>query len=239
MFKNLLDKIISDNGLRTLIVVKIGALLFFYLYDSGQITFGDKQISAQENSEQSQNQNEPSQGDDYLSQLLELPSVDSEDLKKADIARYYELLTRKHSQVKERIETLRERENRLAKLDRSVEQKIKNLEEERRFFVESIQKEKKVKEERLDNIIDFYKKMKPKAAAPVFEKMDKDLVVALFKRMPVKQTTSILQLMDPEKSVEFTEYFGRIKSGKEYDLLKEVNKSLVKEFRDQCDDQTR
>jgi hypothetical protein len=38
--------------------------------------------------------------------------------------------------------------------------------------------------------------------------------------------------MNPEKSVALTEYFARVKSAKEYDLLKELNESLKKEFQD-------
>jgi hypothetical protein len=38
--------------------------------------------------------------------------------------------------------------------------------------------------------------------------------------------------MNPDKSVALAEYFGRVKSGREYDLLKELNSSLKKEFQD-------
>ena len=74
--------------------------------------------------------------------------------------------------------------------------------------------------------------MEPKKAAPVFETMDKDLVVSLFKSMKKKQVTRIMELMDTQKSVEITEYFGRIGSAKEYDLLKEMNQSLRLAFND-------
>ena len=74
--------------------------------------------------------------------------------------------------------------------------------------------------------------MEPKKAAPIIENMDRDLVVALFKAIGQKQITYILEAMDPQKSVELTEYFGRIRSGKEYDLLSEMNKSQLEEFQD-------
>ena len=74
--------------------------------------------------------------------------------------------------------------------------------------------------------------MEVKKAAPVFEKLDKDLVVALFKHFPEKQVTAILAKMDPKRSIELTEYYGRVKSMREYDLLKEMNQSLKKEFAD-------
>jgi flagellar motility protein MotE (MotC chaperone) len=72
--------------------------------------------------------------------------------------------------------------------------------------------------------------MEAKKAAIVFEKIDKDLVVALFNRFPQKQTTQILALMNPDRSVELSEYYGRIKSAKEYELLKEINVALRGQF---------
>ena len=58
------------------------------------------------------------------------------------------------------------------------------------------------------------------------------MTVALFKKLKQKQVTTILENMNPEKSVELTEYFARVKSAKEYDILKELNESLQKEFQD-------
>ena len=60
--------------------------------------------------------------------------------------------------------------------------------------------------------------MEPKRAAPVFEELDRDLAVALFKNLKKKQVTAILEKMDPDKAVTLTEYYGRVKSGAEYDL---------------------
>ena len=74
--------------------------------------------------------------------------------------------------------------------------------------------------------------MEPKKAAAVFEKIDKDLAAALFKNLKQKQVTAILEKMNPDKAIELTEYFGRIKSGAEYELLKEMNNSLLETFKD-------
>ena len=230
--------VVSDRGLKTLIGIKLTALVVLFLYDGGHISFGERPVVAEEGGKRgdvvAENTAQDSMGEDYLGKLLDLPAVDESKLKKDEIARYFELLERKNSQVKERMETLVHREKALKQLEKSVAQKIKYLEEERRLFAESVQQEKKVKKERLENVIEFYRKMAPKRAAPIFEKMDKDLVVSVFKRLPVKQTMGILEKMDAEKSVEYTEYYSRIKSGKEYDLLKEVNQSLVSEFKDHC-----
>ncbi len=42
----------------------------------------------------------------------------------------------------------------------------------------------------------------------------------------------ILEKMSADKSVAITEYYGRVKSMREYDLLKEMNASLKQEFAD-------
>jgi len=166
----------------------------------------------------------------FLDDLLNLPKINTEDAKKDEIGRYLTLIERKQSQIENRIEILRTREEQLKALEGSVDQKIKKLEEEMIFFQGTIQKEKQVQGERLDKLVEFYQKMEPKKAAPVFEKLDRDLIVSLFNRFPQKQTTQILSLMNPDRSVELSEYYGRIRSGKEYELLKEMNLALRKEF---------
>ena len=148
------------------------------------------------------------------------------------MGRYLNLLERKQSQVENRISVLKSREDHLKSLESSLDEKLKKLEEEMDYFQQTIQKEKEVQKDRLDKLVEFYQKMESKKAAPVFEKLDRDLVVALFNRIPQKQTTQILQLMNPDKSVELSEYYGRIKSAKEYEMLKEINLTLRKEFQD-------
>jgi len=168
----------------------------------------------------------------YVNDLLNLPEIKKDGLKKGEISRFLMLLDKKLQQVGNRTDILSQRENNLKQLENSIDQKLGKLEEEITYFKQTLQKEKEINKGRLDELVGFYKKMTPKKAAPVFEQMDKDLVVALFKRIGVKQTMTILSLMPPEKSVELTEYFGRIRSGKEYEMLKQINSSLKKEFQD-------
>jgi flagellar motility protein MotE (MotC chaperone) len=139
---------------------------------------------------------------------------------------------RKKQQIEERIEVLKDRESQLKGLEASIESKIKTLDEERKYFAQTIQKEKDLKNERTEKLISMYAKMEPKKAAPVVEKLDKDLAIELMKQLPQKQVTAILEVMSPDKSVELTEYYGRVRSAREYDILKEMNQSLKNEFDD-------
>ncbi len=166
----------------------------------------------------------------FLEGLLDLPDLNRDKIKKDELGKYLNLAEQKRQQVEIRLSVLKEQETNLLALEKKVEGKIKNLEEDRRYYAETIQKEKDLKGERLAKLVSLYKKMEPKKAAQVFEAMDRDLVVALFIELPEKQTMKILELMTPEKSTQLSEYFGRVRSGKEYELLKEINTSLVKEF---------
>ena len=168
----------------------------------------------------------------FLDDLLYLPKVNTEKMKKDEMGRYLGLVEKKKGQIEDRLKLLEQREAHLKGLEHSLDEKLQKLEEEMAFFQQTLQKEKKLNDERLGNLVEFYQKMEPKKAAPVFEKLDKDLVVALFNRIPRKQVVTILQLMKPEKSVELSEYYGRIRSGNEYEMLHEINTSLRKEFDD-------
>lgn len=168
----------------------------------------------------------------FLSDLFTLPKLNAKTVKKEEVGRYLDLAERKERQINERTEQLAQREEQLKKLEKAIEEKLTRLDEERKFFAKTIQQEKELKGERLDKIAELFEKMEPKKAAPQFEKLDKDLTVALFKKLKQKQVTTILESMNPDKSVELTEYFARVKSAREYDILKELNDSLKKEFQD-------
>jgi flagellar motility protein MotE (MotC chaperone) len=168
----------------------------------------------------------------FLSELFELPKLNAKKVQKAEIGKYLDMAERKDRQISERTTQLAKREEQLKSLEKSIEEKLGQLEDERKFIAKTLQEEKDLKGERLDKIVELYDKMDPKKAATAFEKLDKDLAVALFKKLKQKQVTTILETMNPEKSVELTEYFARVKSAKEYDLLKELNESLKKEFQD-------
>ncbi len=153
-------------------------------------------------------------------------------MKKSEAAKILALLDKKQGQVDVRLRTLESREREIKDLEAELDRKLGLLQEERKFFTETVQKEKDVAKERLDSLVELYSKMPPKKAGPIFEEMNRDLVVAMFKALPEKQVSLILAAMSPEKSVKTSEYYSRIKSGREYDLLKELNQTLKNEFKD-------
>lgn len=238
---------ISQNAIRLLIVVKLIVVAAVLLHTKGGFYLGDLTATAADEAKaekeapqvaKADTTNVPVVSDEeqdggrrgFLHDLLNLPEAQPETMKKEEIGRYLNLIERKRSQVEDRLSLLEKRETQLKSIEKAIETKIRKLEDEMRFFDESLQKEKKVNDERLEQLVEFYKKMPPKKAAPVFEKLDKDLIVSLFNKIPKKQTTEILGLMNPEKSVEISEYYGRIRSGNEYEMLKEMNAELRQQF---------
>lgn len=237
------------------LLIKVIFLIVMTALQFGWISFGEKSIQA-EVSDEKPMQSEPDKMPDseenkstrtiasntkkqsadtstgFLESLLTLPPLDVEKSSKDEIGRYLTMIEQAKQQVEDRITTLKSRHGAIKNLEEKIDQKLKLLDQERQYFSRTIQQEKKIQKERLDTLVDFYGKMEPKKAAPVFETMDKDLVVSLFKNMKKKQVTRIMELMDTQKSVDITEYFGRIGSAKEYDLLKEMNQSLRLAFND-------
>lgn len=237
--------------MKSILFAKILLVAVALATHQGWIQFGDRQLFA-ENSKAKPASDKPSTDNKnpnqdledeaetaettkrkgFLSDLFELPKLNAKKAEKAEIGKYLDMAERKERQISERTAHLSKREEQLKALEKSIDEKLGQLDEERKFIAKTLQEEKDLKGDRLDKIVALYDKMDPKKAAGAFEKLDKDLAVALFKRLKQKQVTTILESMNPEKGVELTEYFARVKSAREYDLLRELNESLKKEFED-------
>jgi flagellar motility protein MotE (MotC chaperone) len=107
-----------------------------------------------------------------------------------------------------------------ARLD--VEYRLKKIEEERRLLEEVLQKEKKIKEDRVKQAVEFVANMEPKKVAPLMDSMDRDLVIVLLSKLPARQVTKVLENSTPAKATQFLEYYTRIRSGREFEMLKEL-----------------
>jgi flagellar motility protein MotE (MotC chaperone) len=236
--------------MKSILIAKVVLVFLALAMHQGWIHLGDRKLFAEEpkNTEKGNDKSsyapksdeleddveikETKKRKSFLSDLFELPKLNAKKLQKEEIGKYMDMAERKERQISDRSTQLSKREEQLKAIEKSIDEKLQRLDEERKFIAKTLQQEKDLKGDRLDKIAELYDKMDPKKAAPAFEKLDKDLTVALFKKLKQKQVTTILEAMPPEKSVELTEYFARIKSAKEYDLLKELNESLRKEFQD-------
>ncbi len=222
----------SIRYIKYLLIAKFVALIGFLAIRFGVITIGDRSIFAEEKTaEAPKTKGAPEQeAKELLKELLALPPLDEKKSSKAEIERFLAAAKKAKIEVETKGKETEKKISDLKKMERLLDSKLKALQEERDFFIKTVQKEKDLGEERLKDIVDLYAKMEPKKAAPIIEKLDKDLVVNLFKKLTKKQVTRILEAMTPEASTTITEYYGRVGSAREYDLLKELNTSLKDEF---------
>lgn len=227
--------------LKAILALKVIVLAGLLLHYLNVFQFGEMPTHAAEGDGQGESselandgyqepERKPGKKQTFLDKLFNLPEIDKTSIEKSEVGRYMSLLEKKKQEIESRLQVLQEREARMLDIEKSIEEKLRALDQEKSFILDTLQKEKAVSEERLLQLVDFYKKMNAKKAAPVFEQLDKDLVVEMFNRLPEKQIMAIMEAMSPEKSVELTEYYGRVRSGKEYELLKEMNTALMKEF---------
>lgn len=151
--------------------------------------------------------------------LAEIPPTIQSPMQAQRIRRQLEIL---RNDVETRIEALKAAQASYAATRKSIAAELQRIEEEKRYLHETLQKEKEVKQSRLDEAIGFVAKMEPRKAAPMLEGMDKDLVIRLFKELPPRLVTRILEAMKSQKATEFMEYYSRIRSGREYEILREL-----------------
>lgn len=218
-----------------ILLIKVGVLGFLlYEYRRGHMQGEIEALAVEterkeEKKEVKKEEKKPEQYG-YLDNLLHLPPIEPEKMKKEELAKYLEIADQAYQKIQIRLEEVKRKAVQLEKIEKTIDEKLQKVEEERAFLVQTLQKEKELQKDRAEGLLSFYEKMEPKKAGPLIEKMDKDLVVTLFQKLKKKQVTAILENMNPQKSVELTEYFGRVGSAREYELLKEMNVSLREAF---------
>lgn len=218
-----------------ILLIKVG-VLGFLLYEyrrgrmQGEVEALAVETEKKEVKKEEKKEEKKSEQYGYLDHLIHLPPIEPEKMKKEELAKYLEIADQAYQKIQLRLEELKRKAAQLEKIEKTIDEKLKKVEEERAFLAQTLQKEKELQKDRAEGLLSFYEKMEPKKAGPLIEKMDKDLVVTLFQKLKKKQVTAILENMNPQKSVELTEYFGRVGSAREYELLKEMNVSLREAF---------
>ena len=152
----------------------------------------------------------------------DLPVIPETGLTVAEASKIRDELILLKQDVESKIQRLKEKkdvaDDALSKLDKQR----KELDEEKRLFNESITKEKNIREERIAQTVKFFDRMDPKKAAAVVSTLDKDLVTNIFLRLKTKRISDILSNMDPKTASDKLEYFTKIRSGREFSLLKKM-----------------
>ena len=151
-----------------------------------------------------------------------LPNIPNGYMPTSEALRLREELELIKKDVEQKIVHLEQAKNAYDKSRVDVEQEWKKVEEDKRLLDETLQKEKKIKEDRLKETVDFIAKMEPRKAAPLLESMDRDLVIALLTKLPPRLVTKLLESMSPPKATQFLEYYTHIRSGREFEMLKDL-----------------
>lgn len=201
------------KGLHILIAAKLVALA-----GAGGFLYAEHQSNAQ--AQESAQDKAVEQTNDVKSD--DLPVIPEQGLSLSRAAEIRNQLLIMRRDVEKRIAQLQAAKQGYDRSKSSVDAKLKRIEEERRLLEETLQKERKAKQERLSDALQFVAKMEPQKAAPLLETMDRDLVMQLLKQLPPRQVTKLLESVNPKKATEFLEYYTRIRSGREYELLREM-----------------
>ena len=151
-----------------------------------------------------------------------LPTIPKGELTTSESMRIREQLEMMKQDIEQKLIRLEEAKKSydLARVD--IDVRLKKVEEEKRLLDETLQKEKKLKEDRVKEAVEFVSKMEPRKVAPIMDTMDRDLVIVLLSRLPPRQVTKLLENSTPAKATQFLEYFTRIRSGREFEMLREL-----------------
>ena len=150
-------KVQPKQIVRGLIGLKILILMGVLFTIEDGLYIGDKNIQAQD--EKSDNQPDPeikvikdegNQEDDeesgrsksLLDDLLYLPKPDKERIRREEMGRYFELIERKQGQINNKIKEVKRRQQQLEELEQSINQKLKRLDDEKKFLLTTLQEEK-------------------------------------------------------------------------------------------------
>lgn len=200
------------NKLKLLAIIKfllvVGVTIFIY-HNSGA---AEKKIS-DKTSLDSSDKSDKKDG---------LPEIPKGDISPEDGLKLREELDRARRDIENKLLKLQQSRKTYESLKVEVGEKLKKAEEERRLLEETLQREKKIKEERLTEALEFIAKMEPRKSAAMLEAMDRDLVIHLLRKLPPRQVTKMLENVSAKKATEFMEYYTKIRSGREYELLREL-----------------
>jgi flagellar motility protein MotE (MotC chaperone) len=185
----------------------------FFQNDKNILTQIHAATAAQNNSENSQNSDK---------KITNTPSIPNGPLSISEASKIRMSLETLKAEVEQKITTFEEQKKLLVKTKQDIAAEKKFVENEKKLLDSSIQKEKEVQQQRLSESLEIIVKMEPKKAASVLESLDRDLVIQLIKKLPAKQATKIFENLNAKKAAEYMEYYTRIKSGREYALLKEL-----------------
>ncbi len=120
------------------------------------------------------------------------------------------LLERKQRELKEREDSLKQREERLSILSKEVDEKIERYQRLLAQFEEVLKKIEQSKEERYARLIKTYEAMPPEEAAVRLAALDEQTAALILWRMKEKKAAAVLACVEPKKAASLTETIIKI-----------------------------
>lgn len=101
------------------------------------------------------------------------------------------------------------RERQLGVAEQRIDQRITELSDLQTAIQEQLDAYDAQEDEELLSLVKIYEAMKPKDAAPIFEQLDMDILLAIVSRMSGIRSAPILARMSPARAQEVTEELAR------------------------------
>ena len=128
------------------LILKLLVLLGFFFNETEIIKFGEANILAQVSSKdkdvETVNEYYEEKKIPEIYELFDIKTATESETKKS-LSRYLDLIEKRKQETEQRMNLLNNRETQLKKMEDVIDRKIIDLEEERRYIVQTLQKEKK------------------------------------------------------------------------------------------------
>ena len=115
-----------------------------------------------------------------------------------------ETLENKRLQIEKERLALDEDQKRLAALKTEIDEKIVTLRKIQNAVRKDLEQKQAVQDNRIKHLIKVYTTMPPKKAAALIEKLEMDVVMALFSKMKGENVGQILPYVSPEKAAKIS-----------------------------------
>jgi flagellar motility protein MotE (MotC chaperone) len=119
-------------------------------------------------------------------------------------------LEMKRMQLEQRERRLKEEEERLTELKKEIEEKLSKVTRIQEAVQSDLAQKEAVQNERVKHLIKVYQTMPPRKAAVLVEKLDMDVIIALFSQMKGENVGQILPYVSAEKAAKISEQLAKI-----------------------------
>ncbi len=104
--------------------------------------------------------------------------------------------------------TLKKKEDLLVQKEKDLSERIKETEDLKKELSAKLLKKKTTWDKNIEALVNLYGSMTPKVAAQILEKVDKDLVVEIMRRMSARKASLIMENFSPDFAAEISKELG-------------------------------